>query len=780
MRSATRPRAATSRRTLLIVLATLTAALLAVTAAPRPALADPGTIQLTSDSFSGTEGDQIQVTVERVSGTEGQVFATYILSEDSATTPEDYQDQQGVAIFQDGVTQAVILLTTIEDGDDEGDETFTLTLNGVGGEATLGSPTVATITILDDDGPPTYEFQSADFSTEEGTVATITVVRTGSTDEAGSVMYATSNGTAQAGTDYTTASGTLDFGVGVASRTFQVATTENTNDEADKTVNLALSDPTGDGAVLGAQDTAVLTITDDDGPGVFMFGQTTYQVSESGVNAIVSVVRTLGSTGSVSVKCDTVGGGTATAGTDYTVTSQTLTFPAGDTQENCVVPILDDANVEGDETVNLALNTATGGATVGEPDTATLTIEDDDSGDVVEFDSADFTVEEDGNLATITVVRTGTLAGTVTVSYATQADTAAAGVDYTDVNGTVTFLDGEDTKTFQVPITNDGTIEGNETVTLNLSNPTGGATIGTVEPATLTILDDDGPPPTVTNVNPDEGPAAGGTTVTVTGTNFVNVTGVTFGGTAATNVVVVSPTQLTAVSPAHAAGAVSVAVTTPAGTSDTSGDDDTFTYTGGTPTITGISPNSGPKEGGTEVTITGTNLTGATQVSFGGVNSTDFTVDSPTQITATAPAHSAGQVSIRVTTPTGTTPDTAADNFTYTGGATITYTLHFRWELVVWNGPNGANVADALRGELGQALVLDGGSIAGEQGVSIFDRVTAIFTWSGTLQKWFAFFPEAHEQNIPGANDFATFETGRAYWIATTGPGSTTWEVPEG
>lgn len=83
------------------------------------------------------------------------------------------------------------------------------------------------------------------------------------------------------------------------------------------------------------------------------------------------------------------------------------------------------------------------------------------------------------------------------------------------------------------------------------------------------------------------------------------------------------------------------------------------------PAVTGLSPATGPAAGGTVVTITGTVLTGATAVTFGGVAATNFTVNSATSITATAPAHATGSVDVLVTTPNGVSANTAADNFTY-------------------------------------------------------------------------------------------------------------------
>ncbi|MFF9815919.1 IPT/TIG domain-containing protein, partial [Streptomyces sp. NPDC014006] len=113
--------------------------------------------------------------------------------------------------------------------------------------------------------------------------------------------------------------------------------------------------------------------------------------------------------------------------------------------------------------------------------------------------------------------------------------------------------------------------------------------------------------PSVSGVSPNQGSVSGGTTVTLTGVNLSGATAVSFGGVPAASFTVNSGTQITAVSPAHAAGAVAVTVTTPSGTSNPVD----FTYVAA-PSVSGVSPNQGSVSGGTTVTLTGVNLSGAT------------------------------------------------------------------------------------------------------------------------------------------------------------------------
>ena len=142
------------------------------------------------------------------------------------------------------------------------------------------------------------------------------------------------------------------------------------------------------------------------------------------------------------------------------------------------------------------------------------------------------------------------------------------------------------------------------------------------------------PAPTVTSINPTSGPTAGGTSVTITGTNLSGATAVDFGTGNAADHHRDSATSITATSPAGS-GTVDVTVTTTGGTSATS-PADLFTYVPA-PTVTSINPTTGPAGGGTSVTITGTNLIGATAVDFGTGNAADHHRRHRDPITATSP-----------------------------------------------------------------------------------------------------------------------------------------------
>jgi len=137
---------------------------------------------------------------------------------------------------------------------------------------------------------------------------------------------------------------------------------------------------------------------------------------------------------------------------------------------------------------------------------------------------------------------------------------------------------------------------------------------------------------TISGLTPTSGPESGGTSVTITGTNFTGATSVLFGSTPASSFTIDSDTQITAVSPVHVPATVDVTVSNPVGPSNPG----SFTFT---PliSVTTVDPAFGPEAGGTDVTITGTCFTGATGVDFGGVAGTSVTVVDDSTITVTAP-----------------------------------------------------------------------------------------------------------------------------------------------
>ena len=232
-----------------------------------------------------------------------------------------------------------------------------------------------------------------------------------------------------------------------------------------------------------------------DAPGSLAFVSPAFSGGEGGAVA-VSVVRTGGARGAVGASYATAPG-TATAGADFAPANGTLSWADGDASARTFfIALADDTLVEGTETFTVTLSSPTGGATLGSPGTATVSIADNDSPPQptgsIQLSASSYSTAENQGAVTVTATRTGGTNGTVTVQYFTGPSSATAGFDYQAVNGTLAWENGDASpKSFTVPIINDTLVEGPETFFVTLNSPTGGATLGAPATATVTITDDD-------------------------------------------------------------------------------------------------------------------------------------------------------------------------------------------------------------------------------------------------------------------------------------------------
>jgi len=368
---------------------------------------------------------------------------------------------------------------------------FSLWSDGGARIHTISTPAVNTIYTAQFAAQPAVTMAIANSSVFEGdsgtTNAVFTVTLSAASGAPVSVSWATANGSAKAGTDYTGATGSVNFPAGATSRTVTVAVHGDTALEINEVFYVDLSAPSG--AAL-ADARAVGTIRNDDGPGTLNFSAASYQRTENGGSATVMVSRSGGLAGGMSVRYST-SNGTASAGSDYTATTGTLSFGAGVTSLSFQVPVTNDTQDEANETVNLTLSNPGGGAVLGTRRTAVLTIVDNDTGGTLNFSASTYQRSEDGSSISIKVLRTGGAASGVAVSYATSPGTANPATDYTHASGTLNFAAGQSSASFTVLLKNDAVVEADETVSLSLGNPTGGATLGTRPTAVLTILNDD-------------------------------------------------------------------------------------------------------------------------------------------------------------------------------------------------------------------------------------------------------------------------------------------------
>ena|GEM_PF-1271491 len=457
------------------------------------------TLQFSSATYSVSEsGTKATITVTRTGGTAGAVSVSYATSDGTATTADnDYTPASGTLNFADGDTQKTFDVSVTNDSVVEPDETVNLALSNPTGGVTLGTPSTAVLTITNDDVAPvngTLQFSKATYDVaENGGTATIIVTRTGGSDGAVSVDFATvAGGTATAGQDYTSNSGTLNWANGDASdKTFTVAIINDALDEADETVNLALSNPTG-GATIGAQSTTTLTITDNDPPPSFSISNVDVSEGNSGTtNAVFNVMLSAASGKTVTIDFATADDSATVADGDYNAASGTLTFAPGETSKPITVQVNGDTKFEATEKFFVNLSNVQNA--IGSTLQVFGQILNDDEGPT--FSINDVTLVE-GNAGTtsfnFTVTKTGSTALASTVNFSTADGTAqdhnpaSEDSDYQATSGTLNFAPADTSKTVTVLVNADSTPEANETFFVNLSAATGASVADSQGQGTIT------------------------------------------------------------------------------------------------------------------------------------------------------------------------------------------------------------------------------------------------------------------------------------------------------
>jgi uncharacterized repeat protein (TIGR01451 family) len=375
---------------------------------------------------------------------------------------------------------------------------FTVTVDAYAGGTIANSAIITSGIGISDENPgdneasesttvtpwPTVDFSSPTYSVDEGAgTVSIIVILDAASPMTATVDYATSDGTAEAGQDYTAVADTLTFAPGVTNQIFTVPITDDLMTEPAEIFTVTLSNPSN--ARTGTNNPATVIIIDNDP--LVQFSSASYSVGESAGPAVITVTLAPAPVLTVTVDYAT-SDGTAMAGSDYTAVSDVLIFTPGVIIQTFTVPITDDVSSEPDETMNLTLSNATNAIITG-TNPAVLTIVDDDFLPTVRFSSASYSVKEDSGPAIITVTLDAASALTVTVDYATSDGTAIAGSDYTTAIGTLIFPPSSTSQTFTVPITDDVVYDPDETITLTLSSPSN-ALLGSPNPATLTIVED--------------------------------------------------------------------------------------------------------------------------------------------------------------------------------------------------------------------------------------------------------------------------------------------------
>ena len=453
---------------------------------------DSATLTLSSVSATNPEGDSgttaftFNVTLNHA--VQGGLTVAYTTNDGTATAANnDYVDNDGSLTFA-GTSGETKTITVLVNGDTtvEPNETFTVALGAISGLAagvpggtgtitTAGSP--QTGTIINDDAA-TVSIAATANGNEAGPTSgifTLTQTKPSSVD---TVLSYTVGGSATAGSDYTALSGTVTIPAGATTATISVPVIDDSLVEPSETVSVTLTGIVTEspGVTLDpviANRTALLNIVDNDTATVSVAPAN--NGNEAGpTSGQFTVTQT--KTSSVDTVISYTVGGSATAGSDYTVLSGTVTIPAGSTTATISVPVIDDTLVEGPENVTVTLTAVTAGnvGVVLDPApanvTASLLIIDNDSATVSVATNSNGS--ETGPVNGMFTVTQTNVSSTDTVVSFTVGGTATSGSDYVPLTGAVTIPAGATTATINVPVIDDNLVESTESVVLTLTGIT--------------------------------------------------------------------------------------------------------------------------------------------------------------------------------------------------------------------------------------------------------------------------------------------------------------------
>lgn len=469
---------------------------------------------IAAEVATGQPANPGQFTLTRTGDSTAALTVGYAVS-GTATAGSDYTTLGGTAVFAAGSSTALLNVDVLDDTTVEPSETVVVTLTG-GSAYSVTSLSVATVTVSDNDVPPTpvvnvTATDAAAAETAPGSAPNpgqFTFTRTGDTTAALTVAYGVAGGTATPGTDFTPLPGLVTFAAGASSATVDLVVVDDLTPELAETVTLSLSTaaggPGGTGYTVGSLSSATVTITDNDTSPTPVIAIVASDPNAAelpiGVGAPANPGQfTLSRAGGDATTSLTVTynvGGTATAGVDYSALSGTATFAAGATTTTLDVSVLDDTMAEPTETVTVTLtggpsyqlspsNTA-GTVSITDNDTAALGVISVSVGDAVAAETAAGTLTNSG---LYTISRTGDTTTQLVVNY-TLSGTATPNDLTAPLPGSVTIAAGATTADILVNVADDSLLEGSETLILTITAPAN-YTLGSTSSGTVTILDNE-------------------------------------------------------------------------------------------------------------------------------------------------------------------------------------------------------------------------------------------------------------------------------------------------
>ena len=458
-------------------------------------IADPG-VSFGQSTYEAGEGGSATVTVILSANPGVDVVVPVVGMGQDGATDQDYSGVPGSVTFTVGgaLTQSLTVMAADDTENDDG-ESLLLEFGMLPPEIRAISPSEATVSILDNDGPEvTVSFGQATYEAVEGGSTTVTVELSADPEREVEILITATGQGGATDQDYTGVPASVTFPAGGAlTLSVTVMATNDTENDDGESVDLSFGGLPA-GVSDGLQVTAVVSITDNDDPPVTVsFGQAMYEVDEGG-STTVTVELSRDPEREIEILVMGMGQAGAMA-QDYSGVPESVTFTAGGALTLSVtVMARDDTEDDDGESVLLSFGTLPGGVNAAPPSTATVTIVDDDYPSVeVSFDMASYTVTEGGLPVPVTVDVSVDPEREVEIRIVRVNQFGATAQDYSGVPGSVTFTAGGAlTQSFTVTATDDAVDDDGERVELSFGTPLPmGMSAGGLPSAVVTLTDDD-------------------------------------------------------------------------------------------------------------------------------------------------------------------------------------------------------------------------------------------------------------------------------------------------
>lgn len=443
----------------------------------------PPVAQFSLSSSQGLENSAPSLAISLSKATTNDVKISYTVAGTASGSGTDYTLANGDLIVAAGQTTGIIPLIVANDSAQESDETVVVTLTAVT-NASLGTQKIHTYTIKDDDKSGVGFSSSSSNGLESAGSVNFQVSLSPVSLQEARVDYTVSGTASGSGSDFMLANGTAVIAAGQTSTNITATIVDDSNIESSETIIVTLSNPSG--ATLGSNTVNTYTITDNDQPTIG-FSSASSAGAESVTSANIPVALSTVSTKETRVNYALTGTATG-SGTDYTLSSGTVTIPAGQTTANIVLTVVNDTIDELDETVILTLSSPVESA-LSAVTVHTYTIQDNDN-PTIQFTSASANGGENVTPVSVGLTLSAAPVAEVQVTYTVTGTATGSGTDYTLANGTATIAAGQLTASISLAIVDDAIADPGETVIITLSAPTN-ASLGTTTVYTYTINDNE-------------------------------------------------------------------------------------------------------------------------------------------------------------------------------------------------------------------------------------------------------------------------------------------------